>query len=59
MKKLEVKKIENKLELKDMEINSDPCKSYWDKKHLKHEYDCDYDCKTWYGKVTPEQSTCY
>lgn len=48
MKKLEnglkVKKITNKIELKDMEINADPCKIYYDKYDLLHEYDCDYDC---------------
>ena len=55
---LEVKKIKEKIELKDMEINDDPCKYYWSQYKLVGQYDCMSDCK-YKGKVTAYGSDRY
>ncbi|EGT4909472.1 hypothetical protein DAF77_05350 [Clostridioides difficile] len=55
---LKVNKIINKIEVKDMEINADPCKVYWEDYGLMHEVDCDKDCGTW-PLLSPEASVKY
>jgi hypothetical protein len=52
---LEIKKIEEKVELKDLEVQSDPCKYFWNKSHVAGLYDCLEDCL----HKTPKQSVCY
>ncbi|CEN24006.1 hypothetical protein [Paraclostridium sordellii] len=41
---IEVKKIKEKVELKDMEINGDPCKYFWNQYHAAGHDDCMEDC---------------
>lgn len=55
---LKVKKIEEKVELKDMEINADPCKYHWTQYHTAGRYDCLRDCK-YKGVVSPYGSDRY
>lgn len=55
---LKVKKIKEKIELKDMEINDDPCKYHWLQYHTAGRYDCLSDCK-YKGKVSAYGSDRY
>jgi len=55
---LKVKKIKEKIELKDMEINDDPCKYFWSQYKLVGQYDCMSDCK-YKGKVSAYGSDRY
>lgn len=54
---LKIEKITEKVELLDVEVQSDPCKYLWDKsKHtVEGMHDCLTDCK---GR-TPKASVCY
>ncbi len=53
-----VKKINNKVEIEDMEINaSDPCKAFWLENGKTGQYDCNYDCGIFNN--SPEMSTAY
>lgn len=42
---LKVEEIKEKIELKDMEINGNPCKYFWTQYNRVGEYDCMTDCK--------------
>lgn len=42
---LKIKKIENKIDLKDLKIESDPCKILFTKYGLLRGDDCMHDCK--------------
>ncbi|MCR2043146.1 hypothetical protein [Anaerosalibacter massiliensis] len=52
---LKIKKIEEKMELLDVEAQADPCKFFWDNDGVAGLYDCLKDCK---GK-TPYASVKY
>lgn len=54
---LKIEKITEKVELLDVEVQSDPCKFLFDQsgKKVAGLYDCSIDCK---GK-TPKGSVCY
>lgn len=41
---LHIKKIEEKIELQDVEVQADPCKWYYDNKDLISQIDCMTDC---------------
>ena len=41
---IKVDQIKEKVELKDMEINADPCKFYWEDYGEKGKIDCNSDC---------------
>lgn len=44
---IEVQKIKEKVELKDMEVNADRCKYYWTQYQIPGREDCLKDCGTW------------
>ncbi|WP_304340378.1 hypothetical protein [Metaclostridioides mangenotii] len=50
-----IKKIKEKVELKDVEVQGDPCKQY----HDPGSYDCAVDCKTPSGNPSPKGSLSY
>ncbi|WP_170177307.1 hypothetical protein [Acidilutibacter cellobiosedens] len=53
---LKIKKIENKIEVKDVAGQNDPCKYYWEDEGKKGKYDCLVDC---YDHSAPYGSDLY
>lgn len=41
---LKIKKIQRKIEIKDVAVQDDPCRVSWDKYRIPGDYDCLYDC---------------
>ncbi|MCR2043152.1 hypothetical protein [Anaerosalibacter massiliensis] len=55
---LKIEKIEEKIELLDVEAQADPCKYKYERDKVTGTYDCLHDC-TKGGKRTPYQSIAY
>ena len=54
---IKVDQIKEKVELKDMEINADPCKFYWEDYGEQGKIDCNRDC-TYCGSGSDAPNYC-
>ncbi|WP_343095120.1 hypothetical protein [Clostridioides difficile] len=52
---IHIKKIEEKIELQDVEVQADPCKWYYDKHGIISQIDCMVDC----AGSTPKGTVAY
>ena len=50
---MKIEKIKEKIEIKDMQVNGDPCKYYFDEYGWTGQYDCMNDC------IAPNESPAY
>ncbi len=56
---IKIEKINEKIELLDVEIQSEPCKMYFDKQHIRGKYDCMHDCIDGNGHANKYGSDAY